>query len=294
MSISSDVPVPLHRGLNEVDDCVTSIRSQTALRPQVAIILGSGLGPLVDLLQDRLTIPYAALPHFPTSSVVGHAGQLHFGNLDGVDVVAMQGRVHAYEGYSPAQVAFPSRVLCRLRPQVLVVTNAAGGIDPHFAAGSLMCITDHINLSGIQPLVGPNDERLGPRFPDMTTAYSFAHREVLYAVAQEHHIPLHRGVYAMMLGPTYETPAEVRLLRTLGAHAVGMSTVPEVIVARHMGIPVVGLSVISNLAAGMSGGTLSHDEVATTAGSAFGHLSTLLRKALPRFVSVVNTGQNAD
>jgi len=249
--------------------------------PQVGIILGSGLGDFADTLEGRTVIPYGELPHFPHSSVPGHAGRLVLGKLGEASIVAMQGRVHAYEGYSNVQVAFPARVLCALGIQTLVVTNAAGGIHPDCKPGDLMAITDHINLSGWNALTGPNDDRLGPRFPDMSHAYHPALTQLLGRVAQDQGVPLKRGVYAMSSGPSYETPAEIRMLRTVGADAVGMSTVPEVVAAAHMGVRVVGISCITNLAAGIGHQPLSHEEVAETAGRVRDVFIRLLTAFLP-------------
>jgi purine-nucleoside phosphorylase len=213
-----------------------------------------------------VSIPYDELPDFPRSSVVGHAGKLVLGyHQDQTPVVTMQGRVHFYEGYQPWQVGFPARVLCRLGIRALVVTNAAGGINTAFVPGDLMAITDHLNLAGYNPLVGPNDEQLGARFPDLTRVYDPGLLAVLRAAARTEGLALKEGVYASVSGPSYETAAEIRMLRTLGADAVGMSTVPEVIVAAHMGIPVAGVSCITNLAAGMTPQKLSHEEVSETA-----------------------------
>jgi purine-nucleoside phosphorylase len=271
----------MHDLLQRVDACANVIRSHAgASQPAVGIILGSGLGAFADSLTDSTVIAYADLPDFPKSSVVGHAGRLVIGQHGSKRVVAMQGRVHFYEGYAPWQVGFPTRVLCRLGIRTLLVTNAAGGINTQFAAGDLMAITDQLNLSGYNPLVGPNDERLGPRFPDMSHAYDPGLLQVLRASAKAEGIALREGVYASLSGPTYETPAEIRMLRTLGADAVGMSTVPEVIVASHMGVKVLGVSCITNLAAGMSTQKLSHEEVSGTANRVKGTFTRLLSKTL--------------
>ncbi|MCC6332825.1 MAG: purine-nucleoside phosphorylase [Myxococcales bacterium] len=252
--------------LARADACANFIRSKApGFSPKLAIILGSGLGGFADTLQRPVSIDYRQLPDFPTSSVVGHAGRLVLGYRGQVPVVVMQGRVHFYEGYQPWQVAFPARVLCRLGIHHLTVTNAAGGINTGFAVGDLMAISDHLNLAGFNPLIGPNEDKLGPRFPDMSHAYDPAFLAALERVAAEERIALRRGVYASLAGPSYETPAEIRMLRTLGADAVGMSTVPEVIVAAHMGVKVTGVSCITNLAAGISQQKLSHAEVAETA-----------------------------
>jgi purine-nucleoside phosphorylase len=267
----------------QVQETVQAIRQRAGgLTPRVGIILGSGLGAFADGFERKTVIPYQDLPHFPHSSVPGHAGRMVLGLVGGEPVVAMQGRVHSYEGYSSMQVAFPARVLCALGIRALVVTNAAGGINTQFAPGDLMAITDHINLSGWNALTGPNDERLGPRFPDMSRAYAPALRELLLESSQRTQVPLRQGVYAMVAGPSYETPAEIRMLRTLGADAVGMSTVPEVVAAGHMSVPVVGISCITNLAAGVGDKPLTHDEVAETANRVAGIFSRLLTDFLPR------------
>jgi len=269
--------------LSRVDACVATIRQRAVgFAPRVGLILGSGLGAFAESLERRVTIPYAELPDFPHSSVHGHAGALVLGFHQGtLPVVTMQGRVHFYEGYQPWQVGFPARVLCRLGISSLVVTNAAGGINQGFEVGDLMAITDHLNLSGYNPLVGPNDEALGPRFPDMSHAYDPGLLQVLRASAEASGVRLREGVYASLSGPSYETPAEIRMLRTLGADAVGMSTVPEVIVAAHMGVKVTGISCITNLAAGLSSQKLSHDEVGETAH----RVKDVFGRLLTRFLS---------
>jgi purine-nucleoside phosphorylase len=266
----------------KVQECAAVVKQRApGLAPKAAIILGSGLGDFADSLQNKVVIPYSDLPHFPRSSVAGHAGRLVLGTLDGQAVVAMQGRVHYYEGYEPWQVAFPARVLCSMKPNALVVTNAAGGINLDFKVGDLMAITDHINLSGWNALVGPNDERLGPRFPDMSHAYDPVLRQKLLDCAKAEGIALRQGVYAILSGPSYETPAEIRMLRTQGADAVGMSTVPEVIAASHMGIKVAGISCITNLAAGIGKEPLSHAEVSDVANRVRGVFGRLLTRFLP-------------
>lgn len=266
----------------QVQETARRIRDRAgSLSPKVGIILGSGLGDFADGLENKVVLPFADLPHFPHSSVPGHAGRLVLGRVRGEPVVAMQGRVHVYEGHSPAQVAFPARVLCALGIHTLVVTNAAGGVNLGFQVGDLMVITDHLNLSGSNPLNGPNDERLGPRFPDMTTAYPEALRAQLLDAGARVGVALKQGVYAILAGPSYETPAEIRMLRVLGADAVGMSTVPEVIAANHMGVRVAGVSCITNLAAGIGGKPLSHEEVAETAQQVKGRFTRLLEDFLP-------------
>lgn len=266
----------------QVQETASFIRSQApSLVPKVGIILGSGLGAFADRFENAVRLPYAQLPHFPQSSVPGHAGRMVVGLLEGVPVVAMQGRVHAYEGYPHERVAFPARVLAALGVQNLIVTNAAGTVNASFAPGDLMVITDHINLAGWNPLTGPNDERFGPRFPDFTEAYSLHLRELLQRSSERTQVELKQGVYAFLAGPCYETPAEIRMLRTLGADAVGMSTIPEVIVARHMGVKVLGISCITNMAAGMESKPLSHKDVAETAERAQERFSRLLADFLP-------------
>lgn len=249
-----------------LDTCLTTIRQRApGFTPKLGLILGSGLGGFADTLEKAVVIPYAELPGFPTSTVEGHAGRLVLGYRGQLPLVAMQGRVHFYEGFAPWEVGFPTRVLARLGIAHLTVTNAAGGINRSFRVGDLMAITDHLNLSGFNPLVGPNDAALGPRFPDMSHAYDPDCLRVLEAAAFAESYALRRGVYACLSGPSYETPAEIRMLRILGADAVGMSTVPEVIVASHMGVRVTGMSCITNLAAGIGQQKLSHAEVAQAA-----------------------------
>jgi purine-nucleoside phosphorylase len=264
------------------------IHGRTDLAPDAGIVLGSGLSGFTERLQNRVEIPYAEIPGFPVSRVAGHPGCLVLGELpaDGgpLAVAAMSGRVHAYEGWSGADVAFGVRVLCRLGIRALVVTNAAGGVAPTLGSGDLVRITDHLNLSGVNPLVGDNDERLGPRFPDLSEAYDGRLGALLDDTARDLGIPLQAGVYACVLGPSYETPAEVRMLRGLGADCVGMSTVPEVIAARHLGVPVCGISVVTNPAAGLSRKPLSHEEVAQAAERVRDRLGTLVAAFLPRAV----------
>ncbi len=244
--------------------------------PQVGLILGSGLGAWADRLEHARKIDYADIPSFPESNVVGHQGRLVLGDRAGVRCVAMQGRIHMYEGHSAATVAFPARVLIALGAKVLIITNAAGGLDPKWPPGTLMLIRDHLDMLRDHALRGPNDERLGPRFPDMTKAYAPELRTLAKQAAATAKITLEEGVYVAMPGPTYETPAEVKMLRGLGADATGMSTVPEVVVARHMGARVIGISCITNHAAGISGHELSHQEVTETASRVRSTFETLL------------------
>jgi purine-nucleoside phosphorylase len=265
---------------------VAWVHGRTDHVPSVGIVLGSGLAGLADRLEKASVIPYEEIPGFPISKVPGHPARLVVGELpvDGgaVVVAAMQGRAHGYEGWSAEDVAFGVRVLCRLGVSLVLVTNAAGGVNPSLAPGDLVRITDHLNLSGMNPLVGDNDDTLGPRFPDLSEAYDPRLGALLDASAGALGIPLRSGVYACMPGPSYETPAEIRMLRALGADVVGMSTVPEVIAARHMGVPVAGISVVTNLAAGLSRKALSHEEVARTAEQVKDRLTALVTEFLAR------------
>ncbi|MBX7116763.1 MAG: purine-nucleoside phosphorylase [Myxococcaceae bacterium] len=268
---------------SKVTECVDAIAERThGFAPKVAVILGSGLGEFADSFEEKQVIPYFELPHFPSSSVQGHAGRLVLGKIEGQKVAAMQGRVHFYEGYAPWQVAFPTRVLCAMKINALVVTNAAGGINLSFKVGDLMTITDHLNLTGWNPLVGSNDERFGPRFPDLSRIYDPALQKLLGACAAQDGVTLRQGVYVGLSGPSYETPAEIRMLRQMGADAVGMSTVPEVITAAHMGVKVAGISCITNLAAGIGDAPLSHAEVSETADKVKPVFGRLLRRFLPK------------
>jgi purine-nucleoside phosphorylase len=266
---------------------VAWVRGKTDLQPVVGLVLGSGLGAFADGLADKTVVPYDEIPGFPISRVAGHAGRLVLGDLvtpgePPITLVTMQGRVHAYEGWPASEVAFGTRVLMALGVKSLVVTNAAGGINPGYGAGDLVRITDQINLTGQNPLTGPNDDHLGPRFPDMTEAYDRRLGGLLDEAARQVGVTLKQGVYAGLLGPSYETPAEIRMLKALGADLVGMSTVHEVIVARHQGVPVVGLSVVTNLGSGMGGAQLTHQEVQETAGRVRGQLERLLTAFLGR------------
>jgi purine-nucleoside phosphorylase len=260
-----------------VDDSVFAIRKRVAVQPKVGLVLGSGLGAFADSLEGGVRIPYRELPHMPVSAVPGHAGSLCFGDVEGVSVVCMQGRLHLYEGHPVERVVHGVRTMARLGVERVLVTNAAGGLDPTWAPGDLMVIADHLNLTGISALAGPNDEALGPRFPDMTRAYDPELGAMLHAAALAEGLSLREGVYACVLGPQYETPAEVRMIRMLGAHAVGMSTVHEVMALRHMGIRVAALSCITNLAAGISSAPLDHAEVEKAAASRREALARLLR-----------------
>lgn len=240
------------------------LKQKYANTPKIGLILGSGLGVLAEEIENPVKIPYEDIPEFPVSTVEGHAGQLVFGTINGTEVVAMQGRFHFYEGYSFDKVTFPVRVMKELGVEKLIVTNAAGGVNENFAPGDLMLISDHINNMGTNPLIGPNDSKLGVRFPDMSEAYCNSLREIARNVASKISLKVQEGVYVGNTGPSYETPAEVRMLRVLGGDAVGMSTVPEVIVARHAGLKVLGISCISNMAAGILDQPLNHEEVIET------------------------------
>ncbi len=271
-----------------IEEAMAFLRSQTPLRPDVAIILGSGLGILADEVQDAVRIPYASIPHFPVSTVAGHAGMLVLGDLAGHPVVAMQGRFHLYEGRTPQELAFPIRVLHALGAELLVVTNAAGGLNPAYRAGDFMLMRDHLflpGMAGFNPLIGPNDEQLGPRFPAMAGAYDLPLRRVAKDTAQRLNISLHEGVYVMVTGPSYETGAELVALRAWGADAVGMSTAPEVVVARHAGMRVLGISCITNAATPGTEEQINHAEVLATAEAVLPNFLALMRgilEALPR------------
>src|SRR5476649_1275531 len=261
------------------------IRMQLSQKPQlgtpeIAVVLGSGLGAFADELKDSVAIPYGDIPNFPRSTAVGHAGRMVVGKIGNLTVTAMQGRVHQYEGYSSREAAFPVRVLGRLGIKSLVLTNAAGGINSAYAQGALVVLSDHINLQGNNPLNGPNDDRFGTRFPGMSEAYNARYRRIATDAARSLGIDLKEGVYAALTGPSYETPAEIRYLRTIGADLVGMSTVPEVIVARHMGIRVLGISCVTNMAAGILDRPLDHSEVLETGERVKGQFIALLRAVI--------------
>jgi purine-nucleoside phosphorylase len=258
------------------------IESRITLRPRIAVVLGSGLGDFADKLDNPSVVPYSDIPGWPRSTAVGHAGKLVVGAIDGFPVAALAGRVHLYEGYTAQQVVFGIRALSGIGVDSLVLTNAAGGINPGYKPGQLVLISDHINLLGQNPLTGPNDESLGPRFLDMTEAYSKEYREIARAAGKEIGLDLTEGVYAAVPGPNYETPAEIRYLRTIGADLVGMSTVPETIAANHMGMKVLGISCVTNLAAGVTGEKLDHEEVLKVGREIAGTMADLLRRVLPR------------
>ncbi|MGX6979231.1 purine-nucleoside phosphorylase [Vagococcus elongatus] len=257
------------------------IQSKGVKEVEFGLILGSGLGELAEEIADSIVIPYEEIPNFPVSTVTGHAGQLVYGSLSGKKVLAMQGRFHYYEGHSMGTVTFPVRVMKALSAHSIIVTNAAGGVNTSFVPGNLMLITDQINFTGDNPLIGENDEDLGPRFPDMSEAYDKAYGKTAREVAAELKITLQQGVYMGYSGPTYETPAEIRMSRAMGADAVGMSTVPEVIVARHGGMRVLGITCVTNLAAGMQA-NLNHDEVVETTERVKEDFKSLVKETLKR------------
>ncbi|MBK8259131.1 MAG: purine-nucleoside phosphorylase [Polyangiaceae bacterium] len=263
--------------VSALNEAALAVRARTNQAPTVGVVLGSGLGAWAEQLENAQAIPYADVPHMPVSTVQGHAGKLWIGRSNGVTVACLQGRAHMYEGHEPERAVFGVRLLARLGARAMLITNAAGGLSPWFAPGDLMLIRDHLNLMFKNPLIGPNESELGPRFPDMTHAYDPTLGAELRAAALRLGVRLHEGVYAGLLGPTYETPAEIRMLRVLGADAVGMSTVPEAIALRHMRVPVTAVSCITNLAAGISPQELSHAEVEEAA-----------NLAKPRFVSLVS------
>lgn len=261
--------------------------SRTKLRPQIALVLGSGLGAFAEEFAEASKIPYAEIPYFPRSTAIGHAGQLVIGKVGAVPVAAMQGRVHLYEGYSAKEVAFPVRVFARMGVRTVILTNAAGGIKRELGQGKLVVISDHINLQGVTPLTGPNDERFGLRFHDMTGAYDRRFREMTMGEGNRLGMAMYEGVYAALQGPSYETPAEIRYLRTIGADLVGMSTVPEVIAARHSGMRVLGISCVTNAAAGILDQPLNHLEVLETAERVKGQFINLLRAVIPRIAEAI-------
>lgn len=267
---------------DQVDEAASVIKARCGALPDTAIVLGSGLGDFADTLLDAIATPYADLPHWPASGVVGHAGRLVVGTVAGRRVAALSGRAHYYEGHDLAAVVFGTRVMARLGVRQIVLTNAAGGINTSFRQGGLMIIDDHINLLGSNPLLGPNDERFGPRFPDMSEVYSARLRAVADEAAKARGVTVTHGVYLAVHGPSYETPAEIRFFRGIGADAVGMSTVPEAIAARHMGVEVLGISCITNMAAGVLPQPLQHDEVMETARRVRGSFIALLEGILER------------
>jgi purine-nucleoside phosphorylase len=261
-------------------ETVDTIRAFCRKQPVLGFVLGSGLGAYPDTWTDRVSIPFSEIPHFPSTKIIGHPGNLVIGNAEGIPAIALQGRAHLYEGYSISDATFPIRALGCLGIRRLILTNAAGGVNKAFNPGDFMLIADHINFTGTNPLIGENIDELGPRFPDMSEAYDAGMRKIALEVARRKNIPLHEGVYMCFCGPSYETPAEIRMCRALGADAVGMSTVPEAIVARHMGIRTLGISCITNMAAGILPQQLIHQEVLDVAGKAQDKLVTLLKEII--------------
>jgi purine-nucleoside phosphorylase len=275
--------IPLYDRVSEAARFVSAKAQSRA--PRVAVVLGSGLGGVADAVQDGVEIPYSEIPHFVGSTVEGHDGKLVIGSCGGVDVVLMKGRFHFYEGYSMEEVTLPMRVFKLMGIRSLILTNAAGGTAAHLSPGSLMAITDHINLMGENPLRGPNDERFGPRFQDMTSVYSPGYVEAAHEVARDIGIVLFEGVYMALRGPTYETPAEIRMMRKMGADAVGMSTVPEATVAHHSGMTVLAISCITNVAAGLASAEIDHSEVMEVGKRAGKQLAELIVRVIPRIVT---------
>jgi purine-nucleoside phosphorylase len=274
-------PAPLD-DLSRAEDAAKLILASTTMRPRIAVVLGSGLGGFADAVQDSTSIRYEDIPHFPASTAIGHVGHLVIGSVEKLPLAVMRGRVHLYEGYSAQQVAFPIRVLARMGVRVVVLTNAAGGINVDYGKGALVVLRDHINLQNQNPLVGPNDDRLGLRHPDMTDAYNADLRRLVLEQAQTRGEKVYEGVYAAVAGPSFETPAEIRFLRTIGADLVGMSTVPEVIAARHMGVEVLAISCVTNMAAGMTGEKITAEEVIETGERVREKFLALLRAVLPK------------
>lgn len=279
----------------DVNETVAFLKSRLGGRlPPLMVVLGSGWGGLIEeQMEGEIRLSYAEIPGFPVSTVPGHAGCLVCGRIAGVEVLAMQGRFHYYEGYGMEAVTFPIRVFRALGGKGLLLTNAAGGLDPRFRPGDLMLIRDHINFMGANPLRGPNDERIGPRFPDMTAAWDPPLREAVQAAAREASVALHEGIYLAVSGPNFETPAEVRAFGILGAHAVGMSTVPECLVARHAGLRVAGISCITNVAAHEGAAPLSHEEVGEVASASRGRVAALMGAAIPRIVTLLDASTDA-
>jgi len=271
------------------ESAAQEILLRTPLRPRIGLVLGSGLGGFADSLDDAMSIPYTEIPAFPRSTAIGHAGKMVIGKAAGVAVAAMQGRVHLYEGYSAQEVAFPIRVFARMGIRAVILTNAAGGIDRNYSQGALVLIRDHINLQGQNPLIGPNDDRFGVRFPDMTHAYAKDYRQIAQEEGTTLGMTLHEGVYAALAGPSYETPTEIEYLRRIGADLVGMSTVAEVIAARHMEIKVLAISCVTNMAAGILDQPLSHAEVMETGERVKTKFEALLRAVLPRIENALSS-----
>lgn len=266
--------------LKKISEAAQYIQTKIPKKPKIGIVLGSGLGIYVDQIQNKVVVNYDDIPHFKKTSVEGHSGALIYGEVHGVPVVALQGRIHAYEGYPMEEIVLPVRTMSMLGIEYLFLTNASGGINADFHPGDIVTISDHINLSGRNPLVGPNIAELGPRFPDMGNAYDKELRDLLHQVGKNNHVDLKSGVYCSVLGPTYETPAEIRMLRIIGADLVGMSTVPEVIAAAHLGLKVAGVACITNYAAGIKQEKLSHADVKKVAEKAMVGFATVLTETI--------------
>jgi purine-nucleoside phosphorylase len=264
------------------DYAAREILQKTPLRPRIAVVLGSGLGSFADELRDVVSLGYEDIPHFPKSTAIGHAGRLLIGEVDGIPLAVMQGRVHLYEGYSASEVAFPIRVFARMGVRAVVLTNAAGGINREYREGALVVLSDHINLQGHNPLIGANDDRLGLRHPDMTDAYNAEFRQFALEESPRLDGNVHEGIYAAVAGPSFETPSEIRFLRAIGADLVGMSTVPEVIAARHAGMEVLAISCVTNMAAGITGEKITAEEVIETGERVRGKFLALLKAVLPK------------
>lgn len=284
------VPKAKSAALSEFDRAEAAaefIRKHSPLRPKIALVLGSGLGAFADEFSGAKKIPYAKIPHFPQSTAIGHAGQLVLGKVGNVAVAGMQGRVHLYEGYPAQQVAFPIRTFARMGVKAVILTNAAGGVNLSYSEGALVALRDHINLQGANPLIGPNDDRFGPRFPDMTRAYDPEFRRFVAEAGKKLNLNLHEGIYLALAGPNYETPAEIHAFRSLGADLVGMSTVPEVLAARHSGLRVLGISCVTNMAAGVTGKTLTAEEVFETGARVKNDFIALLKAVIPKIAEAI-------
>ena len=282
MSVSETAKAKPSLEFSRADIAAKFILAKTKLRPRIGLVLGSGLGAFGDELAAAMRIDYAKIPNFPRSTAIGHAGRLVIGKVGAVPVAVMQGRVHLYEGYTPQQVIYPMRVMARMGIRSVLVTNAAGGINRDYKQGCLVVLRDHINLQGVNPLIGPNEDRFGVRFPDLTQVYWKPYQEAALAEGKRLGVEMAQGVYAGLSGPSYETPAEIRYLRTIGADLVGMSTVPEVIAAAHLGIRVLGISCVTNMAAGILDQPITTEEVIETGERVKAHFVALLRAVIPR------------
>jgi purine-nucleoside phosphorylase len=286
-SKKNPLPAQTNSEFSRADRAAKFILAKTTVRPRIALVLGSGLGTFADEFTSASKIPYAKIPHFPQSTAIGHAGQLVIGKVGDIPVAGMQGRVHLYEGYSVKDVAFPIRVFARLGVKAVILTNAAGGINLNYSQGGLVALRDHINLQAANPLTGPNDDRFGPRFPDMTHAYDREFRAFVAEEGKKLALNLHEGVYLALAGPNYETPAEIHSFRAIGADLVGMSTVPEVLVARHCGIRVLGISCVTNMAAGVTGAPLTAEEVLQAGARVKHQFIALLQAVIPRIAGAL-------